>query len=200
VRDDIENVLGQKIANWYNEKWIYIATPKSPFDMKMDMCIKNCAEKLRIDWHSDPSLQAPDDFVFDDLFRLLLGTVDIPLSAETTAMMTPDYIVLTGRNDVKEMLQHDEERIEILKQIANICDNRADQSEKVCDSIEEYSIPELKRQLETLQKTRADYEIFSGLSLAFDHRETQRINGKPKNAMLQIGDMQTLLCRMKQMC
>jgi hypothetical protein len=200
VKDNIENVLGQKIANWYNEVWLYIATPKRPFDRKMDMYIKNCVEKLRTDWFFDPEIEAPDDFVFDDLFRLILGTVDIPLSAETTAMITPDYIVLTGRNDVKEMLQHDEEWIEILKQIANICDGRAEQSKKVCDSIEEYSIPELKRRREMLQKTRADYEIFSGLALAFDHRETQRINGNPKNAMLQIGDIQTLLCRMKQIC
>jgi hypothetical protein len=199
--ETIKMGLGANIANWYNEVWLYIATPKSPFDMKMDMCIKNCVEKLRTDWFFDPDIEAPDDLVFGDLFILLLGTVDIPLSPETTEKIRgAGGGFLLERNDVKEMLQHDERWIGILKQIANICDGRADQSEKVCDSIEKYSIPELERQHKTLLEKRLEFEVFSGLAFAFDHREKQRISDKPKNAMIQIGDMQTLLCRMKQMC
>jgi hypothetical protein len=210
MRDNIEEFLGGNIANWYNEVWLYIATPKRPFDLKMDMCIKNCAEKLRTDSYWYPDIQEPDDLVFDDLFRLLMGTVNIPLSPETTAMISADDNVLLERNDVKETLQHDERWIGILKQIAKICDGRADESKQVCDSIEEYSIPELKRHLEELQKHRLNFEVFSGLALAFDHQEKQRRGSETKKAMrrgsetkkamLQIGDMQTLLCRMKQMC
>jgi hypothetical protein len=177
------------IAEWYNEIWIYIARHKSPFDVKLDMYIKNCAEKVRTDCYFERTIAQPPNFVFDDVFRLLLGTADIPLSVETAAMISTDDIVLTGRNDVKEMLQHDERWIGILKVIAKICDGRAAQSEGICDSIEKYSIPELKTQREALQQKRLEYEVFSGLSLAFDHRETQRIKGKPKNAKIQIGDL-----------
>ena len=192
--------MGGNIAKWYNEVWLYIATPKRPFDLKMDMCIKNCAEKLRTDWYWDPGIQESDDFVFDDLFRLLMGTVHIPLSTETAAMISADDSVLLERNDVKETLQHDERWIGILKQIAKICDGRADEIKQVCDSIVKYSIPELNRQREVLQKATSEFEVFSGLALAFDHQEKQRSGSETKKAMLQIGDMQTLLCRMKQMC
>jgi hypothetical protein len=41
-RDNIQTYLGATIATWYNEVWVDIATPRHPFDMKMDMCIKNC--------------------------------------------------------------------------------------------------------------------------------------------------------------
>jgi hypothetical protein len=201
-RDNIQTYLGATIATWYNEVWVDIATPLRPFDMKMDMCIKNCMEKLRTDWHYDPSISAPPPFVFDDLFRLLLGTVHIPLSTEITAMISAEDNVLTERNDVKEMLQHDQRWIAILKKIANICDGRDDESKNVCVSIETYSIPELSRQRETLRKAQSKVDVFSGLAFAFHYRdapETQEKKTQSKTARIQIGDIQTLLCRMKQM-
>jgi hypothetical protein len=147
--------LGPHVVSWYNDSWRYIANPERSFDMKMDQCIKICLTKLGSAVYEDGTLYAPLNFVFDDLFTLLLGTVDIPLSVDTATMISPDSIVLTGRNDVKEILQHDEEWIEILKQIANICDGRFDQSEKVCDSIEKYSTPLLATAVVPIIRVRA---------------------------------------------
>ena len=196
----IEESLGQKIVEWYNEVWVYIATPKNPFDLKMDIYIKNCTEKLRTDWYYDPDIAPPPDLEFGDLFRLLMGTVHIPLSAEITTMIITDDSVLTERNDVKTTLLYDQRWIGILKNIANVCDFRHDESKKVCDSIEKYSIPELDRQREALQKAKLEAEVFSGLVLAFHRQETDSTTPTTNRVRIQIGDMQTLLCRMKQMC
>ena len=191
--DDIDIDLEEMMVSWYNNTWIYIANSLNPFDQKMDKCIRNCLEKSNTDWHNDDSIVPTPDFVFDDLFKLLMGTVHIPLAKEITEMISTDDSVLTQRNDVKEILQHDQNWIDILKHIADICALRDVESQKVCDSIEEYSIPELNRQREAIEKAKLEVDVHSGVTFALYHQE-------PKKARIQTGDIQTLLCRMKQMC
>jgi hypothetical protein len=199
-KDGFEDKLGQKIVEWYNEVWVDIATPKNPFDMKMDMYIRNIMEKLRTEWYYDPEFAPPPDLEFGDLFRLLMGTVHIPLSAEITTMIIADDSVLTERNDVKTTLLYDQRWIEILKNIANGCGKRHDESKTVCDSIVEYSIPELDRQRVALQNAKLEDEVSFALLVAFNREETDSTRPTTNGKRIQIGDMQTLLCRMKQMC
>jgi hypothetical protein len=128
-----------------------------------------------------------------------MGTVHIPLSTETDTLISADDSVLTERNAVKATLQRDQEWIGILRQIARVVE-RGVESEKVFDSVEKYSLPELRRHSEALMKARVHLQVHSGLTLSFDHQETQRRRQPPKTAMMQTVDIQTLLCRMKRMC
>jgi hypothetical protein len=135
-REQILRMWGGDVLLWWKHVWQPLARRDDSFYAKMEECIQNCQRKLEIERFYDDDVEKPDDFTFDDLFKLLMGTVNIPLSQETARLIRADDRVLTEYSDIKDKLQHDQTWIGILRRIASICADREGVTQTVCSSIE----------------------------------------------------------------
>lgn len=170
--------LGTNLRSWIwrHRLWKNPApTNLDPAYLRMQTCIANCVAKVDRAWHWNPAIQEPPGLDFDDLFRLILGTVDIPLSPETTALIGNDDRVLIGRHFSKTSLYGDTEWCEILQQMASVVE-RDEQTlarcEQICASVEGYTTNKLHEEREALKAAETHEQVESAVTLGI-HREPQ---------------------------
>jgi hypothetical protein len=181
--DDALGPIGPRMSRWCRAHALWSTTPPPAlvdvFYSRMQICIQNCLENL-LRWY-DPHEEV-QDVVFDDVFRLLLGTFDIPLSDETAALIGADDVVLTGENPTfKAALQRDPEWLGILRTLASVAE-RVDEPDNVCASIEAYTIPELHRRRLALLEEAKDLEVYSGVTIAL-HRTPEEAQATPRTTV-----------------
>jgi hypothetical protein len=145
---------------------------EDPFYLRMQTCIHNCDTKLSNLWHYNPHFPRPADLDFNDLFRLLMGTVDIPLAPETAALLGDADRVLIGRNAFKRVLGRHVEWKPILRQIASVAVRDAAICEQVCASVEGYTTEKLQTERQALKAAETHAQVEAGVDLGI-HREQQ---------------------------
>ncbi len=181
--DDALGSIGPRMNRWCRAHALWSTTPPPALVdahySRMKICIQNCRENL-LRWY-DPH-EEMQDVVFNDVFRLLLGTFDIPLSDETAALIHADDVVLTGKNHTfKAAMQRDPEWIGILRTLARVAE-RDGEPDNVCASIEAYTIPELHRQRLALLEEAKDLEVYSGVTIAL-HRTPEEAQVTPRTTV-----------------
>jgi len=170
-RADEEILLGNNLRGWISRHRLWSDPDPGNLDpayLRMQTCIANCVAKLDGAWMWHSHIPHPPDLEFNDLFRLLLGTVDIPLSPETTALIVDDDRVLIGRHFSKTSLYGDAEWCEILRQMASVVER--DEAtfatcEAICVSVEDYSRRRLREERETLKSPETDQQIQAAVIL-----------------------------------
>jgi hypothetical protein len=148
----------------------------------MRTCIANCVQKLDTEWHFNAAVQPPPPLDFNDLFRLLIGTVDVPLSQETAALIGDDDRVLIGRHSSKIALYRDAEWCDILQQMASVVERDEETlaiCEQICISVEGYSTQMLRQERQALKAAETHQQVEAAVTLA-KHRESTDI----KNARM----------------
>jgi hypothetical protein len=119
-----------------------------------------------------------------DLFRLLMGTVHIPLSPVTiqliqsTGLMDEADLVLIGRQPFKMALWNDDTWCKILIDLASVIERDEDTQitlEQICTSVEGYTRQKLDEELEDLKQVEIHTQVYAAVTLA-THREQQHVS------------------------
>ena len=180
-RDDILWHLGGELTKWRESQRTKVA-----FDSRMHTCIENCQVKLDTAWRYGGGVR-PLALEIKDLFRLLIGTVDIPLSPETMQFIhTAGFMdeadrALFGRNDMKIKMWRDDNWCDILTEMASAIPRTEEtqaQLEQICASIEGYTTQKLHEERHALKAAETQQQVEAAVTLAI-HREPEKSPENP---------------------
>ena len=189
-RDDILWYLGGELTKWRERRRLWTLAPDvhdDSFDSRMHTCIENCQAKLDPAWRYGGGVARPPALEIKDLFRLLIGTVDIPLSQETRQFIhTVGFMdgadrALFGRNDIKITMWRDDNWCAILTEMASaIPRDEPTQAhmEHICASIEGYTTQKLHEERQALNSAEAHQQVEAAVTLAI-HREPEKSPENP---------------------
>lgn len=192
-RDDILAFLGGDLTRWRERRRLWTYTPDvdhDSFDSRMHTCIENCQAKLDPAWRFGGGVARPAPLEIKDLFRLLIGTVDIPLSPETMQFIhTAGFMdeadrALFGRNDMKIKMWRDDNWCDILTEMASAIERTEEtqaQLEQICASIEGYTTQKLHEERHALKAAETQQQVEAAVTLAI-HREPAKPSEKPSTA------------------
>ena len=191
-RDDILWCLGGELTKWRERRRLWTDAPDvhdDSFDSRMHTCIENCQAKLDPAWRYGGGVARPPALEIKDLFRLLIGTVDIPLSQETwqfihtAGFMDEADRALFGRIDMKIKMWRDDNWCDILTEMASAIPRTEEtqaQLEQICASIEGYTTQKLHEERHALKAAETQQQVEAAVTLAI-HREPE----KPSTATTQ---------------
>lgn len=191
-RDDILWFLGGELTKWRERRGLWNYAPvfdDDSFESRMHTCIENCQAKLDPAWRYGGGVARPAALEIKDLFRLLIGTVDIPLSGETMELIhTAGFMdgadrALFGRNDIKITMWRDDKWCDILTEMASAIprdEQTQAQLEQICASIEGYTTQKLHEERQALKAAEAHQQVEAAVTLAI-HREPEKSPENPSS-------------------